>query len=88
MPLVGRERLNLSLMPPVNDITSLVFLHIVPRPGVSPLQALFHFGDEFFDGAVTFLGITEGTRDNDWDLLAGLTVLPGNDVILCANVVC
>jgi hypothetical protein len=35
----------------------------------------------------TFLGVAEGARDDDRDLLACLTVLPGNDVILCSNVV-
>jgi hypothetical protein len=87
MPLPDGEVLNLSFMPTGHYVTRLLYLHITPCAWETPSATTFHFGDEFFYGLVTFLGVTEGTGDDDWDLLAGLTILPGDDMILCTNVV-
>lgn len=87
MPLFWLEVLNLSFMPSTHYGTRLLYLYLVPCAWESATTALFKFGDELFNCEFTFLGVAEGARDDDRDLLACLTVLPGDHMILCSNVV-
>jgi hypothetical protein len=87
MPLIWLKVLNLSFMPSTHYGTRLFYLYLVPSARETPTTAVFQLGDELLNCEFTFLGVAEGARDDDRDLLACLTVLPGNDVILCSNVV-